>query len=126
MDDKTVIFEVEIMPTRELRRFPRIASTASVKVRYNQMPTDVLLENISAGGLCFRCECDVPTGDNLELELIFHEFNVSLFCKGDVVWRMSETGEQVVGVRFSGMEAQEKKLLMRYLGTLDPIYRDSH
>lgn len=109
------------MGFEEKRLYPRIEAN----VQGNLLGESVILfhavENVSLGGISLKAPSVERTGTIVELLLHFDGDTDSFACLGEVVWsREGEEGQ--MGVKFLGLNEEQKAWLRRRLAQLDPIY----
>lgn len=108
------------MPEREHRRF---AHEAAVSFRVGKRVHEGRTKNVSRGGLCAVIAEAIPTGTELDVDLVlvFDENSQSdpLRLPARVVWCTSVDQAFQVGIVFRGLDAQRTEHLTLFLRYLD-------
>jgi len=93
-------------PHDDRRRFPRLRETCSIRVRPLAGLAgvgdgmDAVTVNISGGGLCYRSDARVESGDFLAIEMTMPEFTSPVVALGRVAWVGGPQPPSDVGVEF--------------------------
>lgn len=121
----------------ERRKFPRLKENIFILYRLESAPSDkfnkAFTNNISARGLMFEGETNIPAGTKLELE-IYQPIKrsktviLSIPAFAEVIWirniekQNSELGENKyrIGIEFLEIKQQDRKKIVKYIEELLP------
>jgi len=93
-------------PGSERRKFPRLRASCSIRVKPIAGATapgdgvDAMTVNISGGGLCYRSETAIRTGEFLAVEMSLPEFESPVVAMGRATYCEKESDGFDVGVEF--------------------------
>nr|WP_320166140.1 PilZ domain-containing protein [uncultured Methylophaga sp.] len=82
----------------EIRRFIRHPSSVPIQVKRGEEKKQVPLKDVSKGGLCFRSQVSLATGNVVEVNILTSKPNFT--AKGIVSWCKPEGDEYLVGISF--------------------------
>jgi uncharacterized protein (TIGR02266 family) len=98
----------------EQRQYARYELTAYVDCTGSEILLYHRIENISLGGICIQTSTVEKVGAMVDLVVNFPELDATLAAPGEVVWAKQEP-PQAVGIRFIGLDEEQKALLQQYI-----------
>lgn len=115
------------------RKRPRLAVKLPVQLRNDLLNARGTVYNISSGGLYLEAECELPLHSRVALEMPLPELEQTLSAIAEVVWQRvgREPGSTGLGLRFSSLEDQTMRALLRFLDLRrnprpEPAYSATH
>ena len=109
------------------REHPRFAADVGIRVYVGTHVTEGRTRNVSRGGLCADLTTALPTGKDVEIDmiLVFEDASQSepLRLPARIVWCTAVEDAYQVGVSFRGLDKQRAEyltLFLKYLGDEKP------
>ena len=100
---------------KEHREHPRYEVDARAQLQAGAASSSHPIQNLSLGGICIRTPILEEVGQPVDVVLRLPGRELSL--RGEVVW-VNPTPPQDVGIRWTDLDDDRKKVLRRYLETV--------